>query len=124
MGIPWSQASGVTAVQVVHTEQQNGLLWYPLGAESSVRPAGLLVNHGQLALLGPGSEVAWINASGSVVHAADANTAGPMYEWRSLFSWGVPVTLATLTLFIVLVVAAAIAARRAKRKSQAIEGVS
>ena len=123
-GIPWSQASGVTAVQVVHTEQQNGLLWYPLGAESRVRPAGLLVNHGQLALLGPGSEVAWINASGSVVRAADANTAGPMYEWRSLFSWGVPVTLATLTLFIVLVVAAAIAARRAKRKSQAIEGVS
>ena len=123
-GLPWPPASGVTAVQVVRTDQQNGLLWYPLGAETRVRPTGLLVNHGQLALLGPGSEVAWINASGSVVRAADANTAGTMYEWRSLFSWGVPVTLASLSLFIVLLVAAAIAARRAKRKSQALEGVA
>lgn len=123
-GLPWPQASGVTAVQVVRSDQQNGLLWYPLGAETRVRPAGLLVNHGQLALLGPGSEMAWLNASGAVVRAADANAAGPMYEWRSLFSWGVPVTLTALVVFVLLLMAAAIAAHRAKRKSQALEGAA
>ncbi|MBF5007701.1 hypothetical protein [Diaphorobacter caeni] len=123
-GLPWPRASGVTAVQAVHAGGQNGLLWYPLGAETRVRPTGLLVNHGRLALLGPGTEVAWVNATGSVVSAADANTAGTMYEWRSLFSWGVPVTLVTLVVFFALLVAAAIAARRAKRKSQAMEGAT
>ncbi|QIL82141.1 hypothetical protein G7047_21065 [Diaphorobacter sp. HDW4A] len=123
-GMPWPQSSGVTAVQAVQTDGQIGLLWYPLGAETRVRPTGLLVNHGQLALLGPGSEVAWLNTTGSVVRASDANTAGTMYEWRSLFSWGVPVTLAALITFIALLVAAGVAARRAKRKSQALEGAS
>ncbi|QNP50305.1 hypothetical protein [Diaphorobacter aerolatus] len=121
--LPWKPTTDVSAVQAVTAGHQAGLLWYPMGeARAAIKPTGLLVNHGQLALLGPNSEVAWINASGSVVHASDANTAGPMYEWRSLFSWGVPVTLGALILFILLLAAATFAARRARNKTTHTEG--
>ena len=121
-GLPWKPNSDVSAVQTVTSGQQAGLLWYPLGEDATLKSTGLLVNHGRVALLGPASEVAWVDPSGSVVHASDANTAGPMYEWRSLFSWGVPVTLTILVLFIALLIAAMVASRVERRKTQTQEG--
>ncbi|MPM29691.1 hypothetical protein SDC9_76231 [bioreactor metagenome] len=123
-GLNWLPTAPVTAVQTVTMGSQPGLLWYPLTPDAMPQPTGLLVNHGQFALLGANSEVAWLNASGSVVHAADANVTGPMYEWRSLFSWGVPVTLAMVVLFVVLLLAAMVASRRASRKALPTEGSS
>lgn len=124
-GLPWEapERRQVSVMQVVRTAGQTGLQWYPLGNDAWPGATGLLVNHASLALLGPGAEVAWISGSGALVHASDANHAGPMYEWRSLFSWGVPVTLGLLALFIALLVASVIATRIAeRRKSAASEG--
>lgn len=118
----WPQTQGVTAMQVVQSGNQAGLLWYPLDGKAAPEPTGLLVNRGQYALLGTDSQVAWIDQSGSVVLAADASTTGPLYEWRSLFSWGVPVTLVLLGMLIFLLISAAIATRRAKHKTQHQEG--
>ncbi|WP_353234984.1 hypothetical protein [Diaphorobacter ruginosibacter] len=123
-GLPWParQSAMVSVMQVAQASGQAGLLWYPLGDNAWPEATGLLVNRAPLALLGPGADVAWVDGSGNVALASEASDAGPMYEWRSLFSWGVPVTLGLLILFVALLIASMIATRAAKRRKPGPSG--
>ena len=103
-------------MQLSQAQNEFGLRWYPLGDETPVDRTGLLINHGRMALLGLAGNVAWLNASGNEFHTTEQEKVGPMYEWRSLFSWGAPLAGLLLGMLVLLTVSAGVANRLRRRK--------
>ena len=115
-GPGWTNSSPASVMQLSQTQNEFGLRWYPLGDETPVDRTGLLINHGRMALLGLAGNVAWLNASGNEFHTTEQEKVGPMYEWRSLFSWGAPLAGLLLGMLVLLTVSAGIANRLRRRK--------
>jgi hypothetical protein len=102
----------LSTAEVVHGGGQDGVLWHAIGEPAPDIGAPFLLNRGNLAVVGPTGPVAWFDSSreGDVV-PPDVD-GGVLHEWRHVVSWGVPLVVIAVLLFVVIVVLAARADRK------------
>ncbi|VVE40844.1 hypothetical protein PFI31113_04117 [Pandoraea fibrosis] len=105
----WLDMTGLqrlSTAEVVRGGGQDGLLWYAIGEPTADVGVPFLLNRGNLAIIGPGGPVAWIDTSNPDASLPPGAGESAFYEWRRYVSWGVPaIAIALLVLLLILILA-------------------
>lgn len=131
-GTPWLDVNGLaglSAVEVTHAHGQHGLRWQSLSALDAMKAPNsqgatsalaalveqkpFVLNRGDIALIGPQGPVGWIDSSDPEAGQPPRAGQSVFHEWRRYLSWGVPLVGLALLAFLVLMVLAYRARRRA-----------
>ena len=106
--VAWLDASGLdrlSAAQVVRANGHYGIVWHPIGQQSTERELAFQFGKGDAALIGETGPIAWVDGTDEGQNAESPNAGQPFYEWRRHLSWGLPalgIALALLLLLLVL----------------------
>ena len=135
-GTPWLDVNGLaglSAVEVTHAHGQHGLRWQSLRAPDAMKAPNsqgatgafaavaeqkpFVLNRGDVALIGPQGPVGWIDSSDPEAGQPPRAGESVFHEWRRYLSWGVPIVGLALLAFLVLMVLAYRARRRAGKNA-------
>ena len=101
----------LSAASVAQSNNQQGVIWYPLGDVALTTPGPFVLNRGNAVVLGEEGPLTWVDTSDPELSQALRLNESPMYQWRKYLSWGLPL----LGGFLVLMVVLAMLARRHKK---------
>lgn len=100
-----SAAQGSSAAQIVHSHGQHGIVWYALGSQSMPMERPFRIATGTTVILGPAGPLSWLRGDEPAeLSRGPADSA--FYEWRKQWSWGAPIVLCLLVVFVLLLLLA------------------
>ncbi len=108
----------LSSVEVMRSGPYQGLYWTGLQFSAANQPFGgdefvpYTLDRGDIALVAPSGIVAWLDASDPTFSTVPERINSVFYEWRRVFSWGIPAMIGGLFVFLILIAMAYRAGRR------------
>lgn len=99
---------GLSAISVVESAGQQGVLWYALGEQPVVPQDAFVLTRGNAVVLGAAGPLTWVDTTDPELNLG----ATPFHQWRTYLVWALPVFAAVLLLLLVL----GVLARRSRLK--------
>ncbi|PWB33120.1 hypothetical protein DCO48_10675 [Pseudomonas sp. SDI] len=88
----------LSAVSVVASAGQNGVVWYALGAQPVVPHKAFVLTRGNAVVLGANGPLIWVDTTDPELNLS----ASPFHQWRKYLVWALPTFAAILLLLLVL----------------------
>lgn len=110
----------LSSVEVMQSGPFQGLYWTGLPFSDAIQPFGgdelmsYTLDRGDIALIAPNGIVAWMDSTDPTFITVPERINSIFYEWRRVFTWGIPIILGGLFVMLILI---AMAYRAGRRKS-------
>lgn len=104
----------LSAVSVVDSNSQHGVVWYALGEQVLTPREAFVLNRGNAVVLGEDGPLTWVDSTDPELSQKLGLAGTPFHQWRQYLAWALPLFAAALLGMLIL----GVIARRSRLKNK------